>query len=87
MEKWHDHKINKCLPLKSAKKSRGWEIDLYAIEVGARGFCSRFLLCCLQNLGFNNILAKKDLENCEQTVNGILFLYLAGQRHCSLAIC
>ena len=62
MEKWHDHKINKYLPLKSAIKSRGWEVDLHAIEVGARGFCSRSLLCCLRNLGFNNILAKKTLK-------------------------
>ena len=61
MEKWHDHKINKYLPLKSAIKSRGWEVDLHAIEVGARGFCSRSLLCCLRNLGFN-ILAKNPLK-------------------------
>ena len=59
MEKWHDHKINEYLSLKSAIISRGWEVDLYAIKVGARGFCSRSLLCCLQNLGFNKILAKK----------------------------
>ena len=59
MEKWHDHKINKYLPLKSAINSRGWEVDLYATEVGARGLPSRSLLCCLQNLGFNNILANK----------------------------
>ena len=31
MEKWHDHKINQYLPLKSAIKSRGWEVDLHAI--------------------------------------------------------
>ena len=38
IEKWHNHKVNKYLPLKSAIKCRGWEVDLYAIEVGARGF-------------------------------------------------
>ena len=59
MEKWHDHKINEYLSLKSAIISRGWEVDLYAIKVGGRGFCSRSLLCCLQNLVFNKILAKK----------------------------
>ena len=79
MEKWHDHKINKYLLLKSAINSRGWEVDLYAIKVGTKVFCSRSLLCCLQNLSFNNILAKKTLENCEQIVNGIFFLYLAGR--------
>ena len=53
MEKW--------LPLQSAINSRGWEVDLYAIKEGARGFCFRSLLCCLQNLGFN-ILAKITLK-------------------------
>ena len=47
---------------KKVIKSRGWEVDLYPIEVGARAFCSRSLLCCLRNLGFNNILAKKTLK-------------------------
>ena len=57
MEKWHDHEINKYLPLKSAINFSDWEVDLYAIEVGARGLSSRSLLCCLQNIVFINILA------------------------------
>ena len=57
----------------SAIKSRGWGVDLYVIEVGTRGFCSRSLLCCLKNLDSNNILAKKNLKNCEQTLNGNFF--------------
>ena len=87
MEIWHDHIINKYLPLKSEIKSRGWEVDIYAIEVGGREYCARYLLCSLWNPGFSNIQAKKTLENCEQTVNEILFLYLTGQRKCGLAIC
>ena len=59
MEKWHDHKINKYLPLKSVIHFRAWEVDLYVIEVEPRLFCCRFLLCCFQSLGFNNILGKK----------------------------
>ena len=50
MEKWHDIKVNKYLPLMSAIKSKGWEVDLCAIEVGGSGFCSRSLLCCFWNL-------------------------------------
>ena len=49
MEKWHDHEINKYLPV---LKSRGWEVGLDAIEVRATGLCSRSLLCCFRNLGF-----------------------------------
>ena len=59
MEKWYEHKINKYLPLMSVINSRGWEVDIYAIKVGARGYCSRSLLCCLQNLGVNKTLVKK----------------------------
>ena len=57
MEKWHDHEINKYLPLKSAINFRDWEVDLFAIEEGVRGLPSSSLLCCLQNIGFINILA------------------------------
>ena len=58
MEKWHDHKINKYLPLKSATNSRGWEVDLYATEVGARGLSSRSLLCCFAEPRFQQHLSK-----------------------------
>ena len=51
----------------------------------SKRFFFRSLLCCLWILGFN-ILVKK-IENCERIINGILFLYLAGKRKCSLAIC
>ena len=50
MEKWHDHKINKYLALKSAIKRRCWKVDLYAIQVGARGSSSTsfvFQICLL----------------------------------------
>ena len=47
MEKWHDHNLDKYLPLKSAIKCMGWEVDIYAIKVGGREYCSRSLLCSL----------------------------------------
>ena len=56
-EKWHDHEIKKYLPLTSAINFRDWKVDLYGMEVGARGLSSSSLLCCLQNTGFINILA------------------------------
>ena len=55
------------------------------MEVGARLYRSRSLLCCLRNLGFNNTLVKQTF--CEQIIVGIFFLYLAGQRQYRLAIC
>ena len=54
METWHNVKINKYLPLKSVIESNGWSVDLFAVEVGARGYCSRSVLCCFKSLGLRN---------------------------------
>ena len=60
MEKWHDLKISKYLPLKSALKSRGQEVaDLSATEVGVREFCSRSLLLLFAEPKFQQDLSKK----------------------------
>ena len=32
----------------------GWSVDLFAIEVGVRGYCSRSVPLCLKKLGFTN---------------------------------
>ena len=32
----------------------GWSVDLFAIEVGALGYCSRSVPLCLKKLGFTN---------------------------------
>ena len=31
-----------------------WDVDLFPVEDGARGYCSRSVLCCFKNLGFGN---------------------------------
>ena len=49
-------KINKYLALKTTIESNGWSVELFAVEVGARGYCSKSVLCCLRKLGFNNTL-------------------------------
>ena len=51
MEAWHNVKVNKYMPLKSVIESNGWNVDLFAVEVGARGYCSRSVLCCFKSLG------------------------------------
>ena len=33
-------------------KHNGWCVDLFAVEVGARGYCSISLTICLKRLGF-----------------------------------
>ena len=54
MESWHSTKINKYLALKTTTEFSGWSVELFAVEVGASGYCSKSVLCCLKKLGFNN---------------------------------
>ena len=37
MESWHGTKINKYSALKTIIESKGWCVELFAVEVGARG--------------------------------------------------
>ena len=63
MESWHSTKINKYLALKTTIESNGWSVELFAVEVGARGYCSKSVLCCLKKLGFNNTLIRNNIKN------------------------
>ena len=58
MESWHNTKLNKYLSLKSIIESNGWSVNLFAVEVGARGYCSRSVICCLKSLGLTTSLVK-----------------------------
>ena len=53
MESWHGTKVNKYLALKTIIASKGWCVELFAAEVGARGYCSKFyaVLCYFKKLG------------------------------------
>ena len=62
MESWHSTKINKYLALKTTIESNGWSVELFAVEVGARGYCSKSVLCCLKKLGFNNTLIRNNIK-------------------------
>ena len=57
MESWHSTKLSKYSGLVNIISSNGWYCDLFAIEVGARGYCSRSVTTCLKRLGFCNKLA------------------------------
>ena len=57
MESWHSTKLAKYSCLVSTIKSNGWNADIFAIEVGARGYCSRSVTACLKRLDFPNKLA------------------------------
>ena len=59
MDLWHNTKIQKYSPLKCMIESKGWMVNLFAVEVGAGGYSSRSLLCCLLKLGFSSSFARK----------------------------
>ena len=54
------------MPLKSVIENNGWYVDLFAVEVGARVYCSRSVLCCFKSLVLRNrtINSTKQLSKC-----------------------
>ena len=54
MKACHNAKVNKYMPLKRVIENNGSNVDLFAVEVGAGGYCSRSVLCCFKSLGLMN---------------------------------
>ena len=75
MEAWHNAKVNKYMPLKSVIENNGWNVDLFAVEVGAIGYCSRSVLCCFKSLGLRN-----------RTINTTINLLSKYSMECSFCI-
>ena len=67
MESWHGTKINKYLPLKTMIESKGWCVELFTVEVGATGYCSKSVLCCFKKLGFNNKLIRNTIKKLSKS--------------------
>ena len=67
MNYWHDYKLQHYANLARSIRSNGWLCDVFAIEVGARGFCSRSVLSTLKRLGFSNKLANKTVKDLGST--------------------
>ena len=47
---------------------------LFVVEVSARGFCSKSVLCCLKKLGFNNTLIRNKSKNLVSLPSSPLFV-------------
>ena len=60
-------KINKYLALKTIIESNGWCVELFAVEVGARGYCSKSIFCCFKKLCFNNKLIRKTIKKLNKS--------------------
>ena len=77
MEAWDNAKVNKFELLKSVIENKGCSANLFAVEVGARGFCSSSVLSCFKSLGFknctiNNII--KQLSKCSMECSFSIWL-------------
>jgi len=48
VQEWHNKKLGKCLLTKI--KEKGWQANLFAVEVGAKGYCSSSVVTCLKKL-------------------------------------
>jgi len=53
MEEWHGKKLEKYSCLLNKIKEKGWFVELFAVEIGARGYCSSSVISCLKRLGFS----------------------------------
>ncbi|MGY8822251.1 MAG: reverse transcriptase domain-containing protein, partial [Pseudomonadales bacterium] len=54
----HENKIKRYSPLKELCEEAKWTCDIFAFEVGARGYCSKSLSFMLKRLGLSNKLIK-----------------------------
>ena len=48
-------------------ESKGWCVELFPVEVGARGYCSRSVLCCFKKLGLNNKLIRNTIKKLSKS--------------------
>ena len=67
MESWHGTKISKYSTSKATIESKGWCVELFVVEVGAKGYCSRSVLCCFKKLGFNNKLIRNTIKKLSKS--------------------
>ena len=73
MESWQSTKINKYLALKTIIESNGWCMELFAVEFGARGYCSKSVLCCFKKLGFSYTLIRSAIKKLSKSFMECLF--------------
>ena len=62
MERWYSVKFNIYEPVMHTIKKTCWTVDLFVVEVVARGYLSRSVLSCLRKLGFLNKLSRSTLK-------------------------
>ena len=67
MNTWHINKLNKYNSLVKTIEMNKWHVNLFAIEVGARGYVSTSVSSCFKRLG----LPKNESKNVINTLGRI----------------
>ena len=63
MEEWHQKKFFKYDPLTTSIRYNGWSVYFFAVQIGARGYCSTCLESCLLHLGLPSKLVQPILKS------------------------
>ena len=62
MESWHSStEIKKYLTVRKIIESNDWCVEVFAVEVGDRGYWCKLFWCCFKKLGLNNNLIRKTI--------------------------
>ena len=74
----HERKLAKYEDLKNEIESNGWNVKVFAVEVGCRGFASRSLRSYLAAIGGSNRKIKVAVkECCEAAERASVDIYLS----------
>ena len=63
MEAWHTKKFDKYASLCTDIKHNSWSVHFFAVEVGARGYCSETVRSCLRRLGLSGKLCRDTVKS------------------------
>ena len=76
MESWHSTKIKKYLPSKATVESNRLSVEVFPVEISARGYSNKSVLCCLKKLDSNNTLIRNNINKLSKS-----------SMECSFCIC
>ena len=57
----HGRILRLYLALKSIREYKDWFVNLFAMKVGARGYCSKSVVVCFKKSGFNSTFIRNTL--------------------------
>ena len=78
MEEWHHKKFHKYEPLAEMMRYNGWSVDIFPIEVGARGYYATSLRYCFIRLGLGKKGIRKLLKQLSsQSLKSSFEIWLA----------